>query len=72
MIIEVKEDVCLSDHVDLTNNVEQAMHVAVLSFGNWAFGDVDNEDNWILLCSKVETIVLWHRQESVCETVLKY
>ena len=38
MIIKDKEDVCLSDHVDLTNNVEQAMHVAVLSFGRWAFG----------------------------------
>ena len=53
MIIEDKEDVCLSDHVDVTNNVEQAMHMAVLSFGRWAFGDVDNEDNWMLLGSKV-------------------
>ena len=31
--------------------------VALLCFGRWAFGDVDNEDNWILLGSKVETIV---------------
>ena len=57
MIIEDKEDVSLSDHVGLTNNIEQAMHVAVLSFGRWAFVDVDNVVIWILLCSKVETIV---------------
>ena len=28
------------------------MDVALLCFGRWAFGDVDNEDNWILLGSK--------------------
>ena len=28
--------VCLSDHVDVTNNVEQAMDEALLSFGRWA------------------------------------
>ena len=53
MIIEDKEDVCFFDHVDLTNNFEQAMHVAVLSFGRWALRDVDNEDNCMLLGSNV-------------------
>ena len=28
------------------------MHVAVFSLGIWAFGYVDNEDNWMLLGSK--------------------
>ena len=52
MIIDDKEDVCLSDHVDLTNNVEQALDVAVLNFGRRVFRVVDNEDNWILLGRK--------------------
>ena len=38
---------------DVTNNAEQAMDVALLCFGRWAFGDVDNDNNWILLGSKV-------------------
>ena len=44
---------CLSDHVDLTNNVEHAMHVAVLIFCTWAVGEVDNENNKILPGSTV-------------------
>ena len=55
MIRDDKEDACLSDHVDLTNNVEQAMDVALLNFGRWAFGDVDNEGNWILILSSTNS-----------------
>ena len=37
----------------LGQNAERAMYVALLCFGRWAFGDVDNDNNWILLGSKV-------------------
>ena len=38
---------------DVANNALQALDVALLSFGRWAVGDVENDENWILLGSKV-------------------
>jgi len=43
----------LIDWSNVKNNALQALDVALLSFGRWAVGDVDNHDNWILLGSKV-------------------